>query len=169
MSAPRVLVICASKGGSTREIGDAIALTLREEGLDTDVRLTAEVVDLAPYRAVIVGSAVYMMRWRSAAVRFLKKHRRELAERDVWLFQSGPLDRSAEETQIPLPKSVATLAARIHAHTHATFGGRLGPGAEGFIAKKMVENGHGGDFRNFEQIRLWAKGVARELGARAVA
>jgi menaquinone-dependent protoporphyrinogen oxidase len=97
------------------------------------------------------------------------EHRRALTERDVWLFQSGPLDRSAEEEEIPLPKSVARLAARIGAHEHATFGGRLGPGAEGFIAKKMVENGHGGDFRNFEQIRQWAKEIAHELEARTVA
>lgn len=169
MDATKVLVTCASERGSTRGIADAVAKTLRDEGLEVDTRHIAEAVDLAPYRAVILGSAVYMARWRSPAVRFLKRHRKELSARAVWLFQSGPLDRSAEEKDIALPKSVAAVAERIGVRGHATFGGKLGPETHGWIAKKMVQNGSGGDFRNFERIGAWATEIARELGARAAA
>lgn len=169
MTMTKVLVTGASHRGSTMEIAEAIADTLRGEGLDTDLRLLQEVVDLAPYRAVVLGSAVYAFRWRTKAVRFLKHHRKALAKRSVWLFQSGPLDRSAEERVIPLPKKVAPLAERIGVRGYATFGGKLGPDTSGFIASKMVQNGKGGDFRNFDQIRAWARAVAHDLRSQVAA
>lgn len=169
MTTAKTLVTCASDRGSTMEIAEAIARALREEGIDADLRLLPEVVDLKPYGAVVLGSAVYMFRWRPKAVRFLRHHRKALTKRSVWLFQSGPLDRSAEEQEIPLPKKVAALAERIGIQGFATFGGKLGPEASGFIASKMVQNGKGGDFRNFDQIREWARRVARDLRSPAAA
>jgi menaquinone-dependent protoporphyrinogen oxidase len=169
MTTTKVLVTGASRRGSTMEIAEAIADTLRGEGLDTDLRLLQEVVDLAPYHAVVLGSAVYAFRWRPKAVRFLKHHRKALAKRSVWLFQSGPLDRSAEEHEIPLPKKVAPLAERICVRGHATFGGMLSPDASGFVASKMAKNGKGGDFRNFDQIRAWAHEVASQLRSQLAA
>lgn len=167
MNATRVLVAHASKRGSTAEIAQVIGETLGKQGLEVDVRPVDEVDDLTPYRAVLVGSAVYMFRWRHSAVRFLRRHREELAKRAVWLFQSGPMDDSAERGPIALPKKMAALAAEVGARGHETFGGRLAPDAEGFMARKMVEGGHGGDFRNFDRVRAWAGEVARSLSAPA--
>jgi menaquinone-dependent protoporphyrinogen oxidase len=165
----KVLVTCASKRGSTAEIGEAVVDALHAEGVDAELRTIREARNLAPYDAVVVGSAVYATRWRSDAVSFLLRHRRALSERAVWLFQSGPLDRSAEETEIPLPSKVARIATEIDARGHATFGGNLGPDTNGWIAKKMVQNGHGGDFRNFDRIHEWGVEIAHALGASASA
>jgi menaquinone-dependent protoporphyrinogen oxidase len=44
-----------------------------------------------------------------------------------------------------------------------TFGGRLAEGAQGFIARQILKQGKGGDFRDREQIRTWARGIATEL------
>jgi menaquinone-dependent protoporphyrinogen oxidase len=109
---------------------------------------------------------VYIDRWRQEAITFLRRFDAELAERQVWLFQSGPLDDSAERTEVPLPKRVRAHADRIHVHGHATFGGRLDPEhTEGFFAKRMVQSGLGKDFRDFGHIRAWADAIATELGA----
>ena len=43
------------------------------------------------------------------------------------------------------------------------FGGRLEEGAKGRIAKMIVRNGKGGDFRDFTEIEAWAERVAGEL------
>ncbi len=102
-------------------------------------------------------------------MRFLRRHRRALAERSVWLFQSGPLDDTADKGAIPLPGRVARLSEAIGVRGHATFGGRLGPDAKGLIARKMAEGGQGGDFRDFDRIRSWAEGIARGLSSRAPA
>lgn len=169
MSRQRVLVSYASERGSTAEIAEAVAEILLSAGLQVDLRPVSQVRDVTPYRAVVLGSAVYMMRWRREAVRFLRRHRKELAERVVWLFQSGPLDDSAETQEIPLPKSVIGAAAAAGVRGHATFGGKLAPDASGFIASKMARGEHSGDFRNFEQIRVWAGRIAEELGNGKVA
>lgn len=162
----RVLVTYASERGSTAEIADAIGDALRAAGVAADVRPTREAQDLSPYRAVVMGSALYMMRWRPEAVRFLKLRRRELAERTVWLFQSGPLDDSADTTEIALPRKVGALAASIGIRGHVTFGGRLDAGAAGFIASRMAKTA-AGDFRNFPRIRAWATAIAGEIRASA--
>ncbi len=165
----KVLVACASKRGSTAEIGEAVVDALREEGLDAELRTIREARNLAPYDAVVLGSAVYASRWRSEAVSYLLRHRRALSERDLWLFQSGPLDRSADEYEISLPPKVARVAGEIGARGHATFGGNLSADTSGWIAKKMVQGGHGGDFRNFERIHHWGVEIAHALGASASA
>ena len=41
------------------------------------------------FDAVVVGSAVYSMRWMPEATAFILAHRLALSERPVWLFSSG--------------------------------------------------------------------------------
>lgn len=159
----RILVAYASKSGSTAEIAQAIGEELRQSGLEADVRSAEEVRDVRTYGAVVLGSAVYMGRWRREALHLGRRHASELQERPVWLFSSGPVDRSAEEGSIPPVKGAANLASRIGARGHITFGGKLTADATGWIAQSMVKGGSGGDFRNLERIRNWARGVGAEI------
>jgi menaquinone-dependent protoporphyrinogen oxidase len=166
MSGTRVLVACASKMGSTAGIADEVAGRLRSAGLDVDRERVEDVRSVAPYGAVVLGSAVYMDRWRPEALTFLRRFQSELAARHVWLFQSGPLDESAERQEIALPKRIQANADRIRIHGHATFGGRIdAEHPDGFLAKRMVDAGLGKDFRDFGHIRAWADAIATELGA----
>ena len=66
-----VLVAYGSKHGSTAEIAAAIAETLRESGLRADCLQAGSVDSLEGYDAVVVGSAVYMRRWRREAKSWL--------------------------------------------------------------------------------------------------
>ena len=161
MAETRVLVAYASERGSTAEIAEEIGRVLTREGFENDVRPAAGVGDVTRYRAVVLGSAVYMNRWRKDAIRFLKQHRIDLAGRTVWLFQSGPLDD--ENAPAELPRKVRALAAEVGARPHLTFGGRLSADATGFVAGRMASRGMAGDFRDFEQIRRFAEGIAQEL------
>ncbi len=86
----KVLVAYASKYGSTREIAEKIGVVLKDAGFAVDVLPADKVADVGPYRAVVLGSAVYIGGWRKAAAKFLKANERALAERPVWLFSSGP-------------------------------------------------------------------------------
>ncbi len=166
MENTKVLVACASKMGSTAEIADQVAERLHAAGLDVDLERVEDVRSVKDYRAVVLGSAVYMGRWRREALTFLRRFDGELAERQVWLFQSGPLDDSAERHEIALPKPVRAHADRIRIHGHATFGGRIdAEHPDGFLAKRMVDSGLGKDFRDFGHVRAWADAIATELGA----
>lgn len=81
-----ILVTYASRTGSTAEVAEAIGRTLAEGGLQVDVRPMTEVTDLAPYRAVVAGSAVRGQRWLPEALEFIQVHREQLSRRPFAAF-----------------------------------------------------------------------------------
>ncbi len=166
MTGPHVLVAYASRNGSTAEIAQAIADGIRARGLVTDLLPVASVSDVGPYDAVIAGSCVYMLRWHPEMVDLLHAHERALSTRDVWLFQSGPLDDMPETRERPLPVPVQTIADRIGIRGYVIFGGRMEAGAAGVLENLFSVGGLGGDFREWPRIRAWADAVAGEILAR---
>jgi menaquinone-dependent protoporphyrinogen oxidase len=162
----RVLVAYGTTGGSTGEIAEWIGAELGAAGFTVDVRPAADVADVDGYDAVVLGAAVYMSGWHKETRRFAHRFADELVRRPVWLFSSGPLDASAEQSDLaPVPQAESAIHA-LRARGHITFGGRLSEEAHGWlglIARRMTHEGHGGDFRNPERVRTWARGVAAEL------
>ena len=69
-----VLVGYATRYGSTQEVAEAVAATLREGGLAVDIRPLREVRTLAGYSAVVLGAPLFMFRWHQDALRFLITH-----------------------------------------------------------------------------------------------
>ena len=143
----RVLVAYGSEYGSTAEIAQAIGTTLRVAGLEVDVERAREVRSVEPYRAVVVGSAVYMARWRGDAMQLLRSRRKELAQREVWVFSSGPVgeekgEPDEKQERWTKPKRVQRLATEIKAHEHVVFGGRVSEDAGGFSARTWPRTPH---------------------------
>ena len=158
----RVLVTWGSKRGGTEGIALMIAEALAYQGIDVAALPARQMPRAAGFDAVIVGGALYANRWHPAARRFVSRRAKELRDKPVWFFSSGPLDASADERTIPPSRMVEALMERVGAQGHATFGGRLAPDAEGFPASAMAKQ-HAGDWRNPERIRAWASTIAREL------
>lgn len=159
----KVLVAYGTTSGSTAQIAEAIADVLREEGVTVEAMPARSVTDLEPYDAVVVGGGLYAGRWHKDARRFVRRHARELSRRPLWFFSSGPLDASASERDIPPVPGVRRAMIRLDVQEHVTFGGCLEEGAKGFIARKIVSSGKGGDFRDFDQIKAWAARIAGEV------
>jgi menaquinone-dependent protoporphyrinogen oxidase len=84
-----VLVAYATRYGSTQEVAEAVAATLREGGLEVDLQPMREVGTLTGYSAVVLGAPLYMFRWHKDALRFLSRHRQALAGRPVAVFALG--------------------------------------------------------------------------------
>ena len=158
----RVLVTYGSTRGGTAGIAKWIARALAEEGFQVDVLPTAEVEAVEDYDAVVVGGALYMARWHREARRFVRHYTEVLRARPVWLFSSGPLEESEDLKDMPPVAQVQRLMERIGARGHITFGGRLQPGARGFIASKMART-RAGDWRDPRVVHDWAKRIAAEL------
>jgi menaquinone-dependent protoporphyrinogen oxidase len=133
---------------------DVVDLAL--EAVCPDVR------DLRGYAAAIIGGALYANRWHHDARRLVARHIGGLRRIPVWLFSSGPLDASADSSDIPPPSQVAVLMERIGARGHTTFGGRLSADAKGFPAAAMAKKMNG-DWRNADRIRAWSGELARAL------
>ncbi|TDO69176.1 menaquinone-dependent protoporphyrinogen oxidase [Kribbella sp. VKM Ac-2571] len=160
-----VLVAYGSKNGSTAGIADMIVAALQAEGLVAQARPAADVRSVDEYDVVVLGGALYAGRWHRDARVFARRHIKALLGRPVWLFSSGPLDDSADIGEIPPVAQVAKVLERLGAVEHVTFGGRLTEDAGGFIAKSIVRNGKGGDFRNQERIADWVHTIAARLRA----
>jgi menaquinone-dependent protoporphyrinogen oxidase len=158
----RVLVAYASKHGATAEIAAAIADQLTAADHDADC-LPAEAVDeLAGYDAVVLGSGVYMKRWLKPARHLL--HRRELGERPLWLFSSGPCGTDPDPSWAE-PRSIRTAAKRLEARDHTVFGGRLPLEPSNFMERGMLNATppEHRDLRDWDEIRGWAAQIAIEL------
>ena len=166
----QALVVYATKHGSTAEIAEAIGETLRDRGFVTDVRPAKEVRRIDDYGLVVVGSAVYMLRWQGDAIDFLKRFGRQLEARPTWLFSSGPTGGDAEAEgkvaeilakQPPPPDNVAKLAEKIGVREHRTFGGRIAPDMGGLFGRWIPR----GDWRDLDAVRDWANAIANAAGA----
>jgi menaquinone-dependent protoporphyrinogen oxidase len=166
---PKVLVAYASKRGSTAEIARSVAETLRAAGLDVDCAETGDVAGVEGYDAVVLGSAVYMKRWRGDAKRFLRRNRKALAQRPFWIFSSGPVGEpkpDADESWNE-PRKIVAQAEQLGARGHVVFGGRVPAEPHGPIEKAMVESTppEHRDKRDWDEIRAWAERVAADLRA----
>lgn len=167
----KLLVAYASKRGSTAEIAEVIAETLRDAGLEVDCIESGEVSDLSPYDAIVLGSAVYMKRWRSDAKHFLHKHAGALADMPLWVFSSGPVgdpNEPQEPSWLEPPKIVRAIE-ELGVRAHVVFGGRLPVEPRGPIEKAMVKGTppQYRDRRDWGEIHAWATGIASQLRGRA--
>jgi menaquinone-dependent protoporphyrinogen oxidase len=164
----RVLVAFATKYGATAEIAEKIGEVLQQAGLEADVLPAERATDLSAYQAVVLGSAVYIGRWRKEAVKFLQANERALVERPVWLFSSGPTGEGDPVELLQgwrLPGKLQPIVDRIQPRDVAVFHGAVDVNKLNFIQKWMIKNVKApvGDFRDWEAITSWAAGIADEL------
>ncbi len=164
----KVLVAYASKYGATKEIAEKIGQVLKDGGLITDVLPVDRIGDLAPYQAVVLGSAVYIGGWRKQAARFLKANEKVLAGKMVWLFSSGPTGQG-EPVELAqgwrFPKALQHIADRVKPNDIVLFQGAAFPDKLGAIGRWMMRNVKAplGDFRDWNAITIWAGSIARKL------
>jgi menaquinone-dependent protoporphyrinogen oxidase len=164
----QVLVAYATKYGATAEIAEKIGHVIRQAGLAADVLPANRVSDLAHYKAVVLGSAVYVGRWRKEAATFLKANEQLLAGQSVWLFSSGPTGEGDPAELMDgwrFPKALQPVADRIQPRDIAVFHGAVDPEKLNFFYRWMIKNVKApfGDFRDWDAITSWASSIADEL------
>jgi menaquinone-dependent protoporphyrinogen oxidase len=159
----QILVVYASKHGATEEIAAAIAGELRQAGHTVDFVSAERAKELGPYDAAVIGSAVYMGRWRPAARRLLKRVGEEFEGRPIWLFSSGPCGQA--EPSWASPPGSEKRAERMSARGHVVFGGRVPLEPSNFIERGMARNCPPDyrDLRSWKTIRSWTADIGTEL------
>jgi len=161
-----VLVVYASRMGSTREIAEAIGRQLSSRGFPVAVTAAAHAAHARSFDAVVLGSAVYMGRWQVDAVNYLKRQSDDLIGRPTWLFQSGPTGPPTENSHTATPRAVQHLCRQIGLAEPMTFAGNLDHSrAKGLLARWVSNGDLAGDFRDWDLVRAWADAIADQLVA----
>jgi menaquinone-dependent protoporphyrinogen oxidase len=173
-----VLIVYASRYGSTRGIAERIATTLEKHGLETTIQSVKEAGDPARYDAVVTGSAAYYFHWMKKASEYVRRHRSALGQRPLWLFSSGPLgtkltdDQGRDVRETTIPKEIAEFDEIIHPREHRVFFGAL-RGKNLGLFHRIIFNMPAardampdGDFRDWADIDAWAAKIADELQTR---
>lgn len=164
----RILITYASRYGSTAEVAHAIGAALWEEGANADVLPVSDVHHISLYSAVVIGSPLYMGRWLEDAVLFVKEHKDGLAEIPVAAFTVGFTLRGInQDGQDMMGKAYREIRPFISVEDPGYFGGcvqkdRLSIADRVIIRLARIENG---DFRDWKQIRDWAKALLPRLSA----
>jgi menaquinone-dependent protoporphyrinogen oxidase len=164
----KVLVAYASKYGATKEIAEKIGEVLKKEGLQIDVLPVKSVKNVSEYKAVVIGSAVYIANWRKEASNFLKANEKLLSGLPVWLFSTGPASKGDPVKLLEgwrAPKGLQPVIDRIKPRDVAVFHGNINVEKMNFIEKWMMKQvkSEYGDFRDWNAITKWATDIAGAL------
>jgi menaquinone-dependent protoporphyrinogen oxidase len=161
-----ILIAYATRSGSTREVAEAMAAALRSEGRPVDCQTLRSTRTVAGYRMVVLGAPLYMFKWHKDAFAFLSRHRQALEKLPVAAFALGPFhdeQKEWQEIRSQFDRELAKLPWFAPA-ARAVFGGKFDPATLRFpmnlipALKKMPAS----DIRNWEEIRTWALGLAKQ-------
>lgn len=166
----RVLVAYGTKYGATAEIAEKIGEVLRQAGLAADVLRADRVGDLSAYDAVVVGSGVYIGRWRKEAVKFVQDNEQALATKPLWVFSSGPTGEGDPVEMVQgwrLPSDLQPIVDHVQPRDIVVFHGAADASKMGRLDKWLLKNVKAptGDFRDWDVIAAWAGDIAAALQA----
>lgn len=171
----QILVTYATTYGSTREVAEEVAKTLRESGLGVDLKAVSDAGRPEGYEAVVLGAPLYMFHLHKDALRFLTARRQVLTGMPVAVFALGPAGSPGAEDEwaecrSQLDKELAAQAWLKPAAVEL-FGGRIDPAKFRFphtLLAKMpaspLKDAPATDLRDWNAIRSWAEGLPVKLG-----
>ena len=162
-----ILVGYATRYGSTQQVAEVIAETLRESRLVVDLKPLREVRSLDGYHAVVIGAPLFMFHWHKDALNFLSRQRQALQARPVAVFALGPVNdpydnMEWQDSRAQLDKELAQfpwfspLALEI-------FGGKYDPATLRFPLKIFAGAAPASDIRDWDAIRAWACGLEQRF------
>ena len=159
----RALVTYASKYGSTGGVADAIGKELCSKEVAADVLLIKNVSNISSYQAVVIGSAIYMGKWMSEAVDFLKNNRDILRRVPVAYFLvcmtlSRPTEKNRAEV-LSYMDPILKAVPEIKPVGIGTFAGAMDYANLSWLNRKILQSKGTpeGDFRDWNVIRAWAR------------
>ncbi len=159
----RVLVAYASKYGSTGGVADAIGKELCSKEVAADVLLIKNVRNISSYQAVVIGSPIYMGKWMSEAVDFLKKNKDILSQVPVAYFLvcmtlSQPTEKNRDKA-LSYMDPILKAVPEIKPVEIGTFAGSMDYTNLSWLNQKILKSKGTpeGDFRDWNAIRAWAR------------
>jgi len=164
----RIIVAYASIHGSTQEVAECIAETIREQGVIVDLQPASKVKTLECYQGVILGSALYIGHMNKHALNFLSRFKNMISNGiPIAIFAGGPLKLEDDPQEIQgmlyqdlakypwlKPVSVELIGGRFDPSKGVKFPWNLLP---------AVKNMEASDIRDWNAIKKWAVNVSEQL------
>ena len=164
----RIIVAYASIHGSTQEVAECIAETIREQGVIVDLQPASKVKTLEGYQGVILGSALYIGHMNKHALNFLSRFKNMISNGiPIAIFAGGPLKLEDDPQEIQgmlyqdlakypwlKPVSVELIGGRFDPSKGVKFPWNLLP---------AVKNMEASDIRDWNAIKKWAVNVSEQL------
>ncbi len=167
-----ILIAYATRSGSTAEVAEAIGASLREAGLKPEVLPMRLVESLEGRTAVILGAPLYIGRFPDEFQKFLARHRNALALMRPWCFVLGPTRTEPKDFEAARNQATKQLDRYrwFHPADLQIFGGKWDVNTLKFpfsLARTLhlipASMNSTTDIRDWEAIRAWSEGIARQL------
>lgn len=159
-----ILVTYASKYGSTAEIAETIATTLRQTARRVDCIPIDRVLDAYGYDVIIIGSAIYAGQWPASVARFLERNLELLKGVPFYIFTSGPAsDPQASGEEFAIPVQLGEIFQQINPRDVLLVGGKIEPEQLNWFERLIIRTVKAptGDYRDMDMVREWAESIAR--------
>lgn len=159
----RILVVWASRHGSTKEIAEVIHEELVAAGIDADIIEAAKAEDISAYDGLVLGSSVYMTQWEESMRRFIRTHKAELFDKETWTFSVGL--STVNTGEVGDSSRVGVSQVGMEQRMNKQFTGCLDPTKLNLRERSIARLGGAveGDFRDWDAIRDWARKVAADV------
>jgi menaquinone-dependent protoporphyrinogen oxidase len=132
----------------------------------TDLKAIKQVKDVTEYETVIIGSSIFYGKWRKDATEFVQNHQSELTSKKVFYFLTCmTLGNGNKEKLVEVEDFLVSERKLVKPILEGRFAGEVNLKKLGFLHKliiKMVKSPTG-DFRDWNKIEDWVKGVIKEL------
>jgi menaquinone-dependent protoporphyrinogen oxidase len=163
----KLLVVYASRAGSTIEVADTIAKHLSKKGYVVDVKHISQTETLDEYKALVIGSPIRMGKPVPEVMDFVKQNQNVLREKPaaVFILCMTLAEDTAENRNIvdayldPLRELINPIETGLFAGKMEYSKLRFFPR---FAAKHMVKVPEG-DFRNWKSISDWTHQLTEVL------
>ncbi len=164
----KVLIAYASTHGSTEEIAETVAATIRERGLAVDLQPARNVRTLEGYQAVVLGTPIYLFHLHKDALHFLSRYQKEFTGgMPIAIFAGGPIEIDKDqwkEIRRQLDQELVKFPW-LRPITVEVVGGKFDPTRLHFpwnlipAMKQMPPS----DLRDWDAIRRWACSLATQF------
>ncbi|MCA9838030.1 MAG: hypothetical protein KC422_14020 [Trueperaceae bacterium] len=160
-----ILVTYASRYGGTKQIANYLAKVLELEGLKTQLKQVDDVVSIAPYEHLVVGSGLYLGQWLEDAAEFLDSFSMNLGEKNVWLFSSGPSEELGLLKNSIIPPHIELLLKRFPVKDVAFFNTQISTKQLSFDDYLLLQGMQSlsADASSWQRIKNWGLSIATNL------
>ncbi len=156
----KILITYCTKTGTTKEIGERVALILSRMGIEVDVLALKKVKDFTPYTGVIIGSPIYRMKVLMDLESFVVS--RSLPRGKVFglFFVSYIIKTGRIFWRNYIQKKINQVSSNLSPRITGVFGGKLSwkmPWIANFIFGVPSESP--ADLRDWTKIDAWSEEV----------